>query len=170
MIGNIMAPSGRRQKRGLAAASAALAALAGLAGAAAATTEYVVVDRHSGLAIGGYDAMAYFIDGAPSLGKAAFELRHAGAVWRFRNDGNRAAFASHPEVYAPRFGGYDVTGIARGVALAGDPRFWAMADQRLYLFYTPQNRSAFVADMADMSQIIAAANKRWPVVQLSLSP
>ena len=33
-----------------------------------------------------------------------------GAIWRFRNEGNRAAFAADPEVYMPRFGGYDPVG------------------------------------------------------------
>ncbi len=151
-----------------------LAAVAGLAAwlavivpGGAATTEYLVVDRHSGLAIGGFDPLAYFIDGKPQLGKGEFELRHAGAVWRFRNEGNRAAFAASPEVYAPRFGGYDVTGIARGVGLAGSPLFWTITGERLYLFYSADNRGAFAAGT---SQIIAAADKQWPAVQHTLSP
>ena len=54
----------------------------------AATTEHVVTDRNSGLAIHGFDPVAYFTDGAPSLGKGEFEHRHAGVVWLFRNPGN----------------------------------------------------------------------------------
>src|SRR5262245_55667822 len=64
----------------------------------AATTEYVVVDRNTGLAIHGYDPVAYYTDGAPVLGKGEFEHRHAGVVWRFRNSGNLAAFVADPEV------------------------------------------------------------------------
>ena len=35
--------------------------------------------------------------------------------------GNRAAFAANPDIYMPRFGGYDPLGVARGVAVAGNP-------------------------------------------------
>ena len=69
-----------------------------------------------------------------------------GAVWRFRNEGNRAAFADHPEVYTPRFGGYDPVAIARGVSVPGHPLFWAVAGERLYLFYNDKARTEFLAD------------------------
>ena len=43
----------------------------------------------------------------------------------------------------PRFGGYDPIGVARGVAVAGDPRLWILAGERLYLFYTPRTATGF---------------------------
>ena len=58
----------------------------------------------------------------PVAGSANFELRYGGAVWRFRNVGNRDAFAAQPDVYMPQFGGYDPIGVARGVAVAGNPQ------------------------------------------------
>ena len=108
----------------------------------AATTEQIVVDRHSGLAISGFDPVAYFIDGTAVPGKDEFEHTFAGVVWRFRNEGNRAAFVADPELYMPRFGGYDPVAVARGVAVPGDPRLWLMSDERLYLFYSPEARDA----------------------------
>ena len=63
-----------------------------------------------------------------------FEVAAAGAVWRFRNEGNRASFVAHPEIYGPQFGGYDPVDLARGVTYAGNPRFWLVNGQRLYLF------------------------------------
>ena len=133
----------------------------------AATTEYVVVDRNTGVAISGFDPVAYFTEGAPKLGKNDIEYAFAGVVWRFRNEGNRAAFAANPEIYLPRFGGYDPVGVARGVAVPGDPRLWLVAGGRLYLFYTAQSRADFAADA---EQVAAAADKNWPSVQLTLSP
>jgi hypothetical protein len=82
------------------------ALFAGLPHARAATTERIVVDRHTGLAIGGYDPVAFFTDGRPMVGNPAFELR-------FCNIDNRAAFAPQPEVYLPQFGGYDPAGVAQ---------------------------------------------------------
>ena len=64
----------------------------------AATTERVVVNRYSGLAIEGFDPVAYFTDSLASPGVPDFEAREAGAVWRFRNQGNRASFVAHPEI------------------------------------------------------------------------
>src|SRR5262245_11674851 len=112
----------------------------------AATTERVVVNRFSGLAIEGFDPVAYFIDGRPVLGSADFEASQAGVVWRFHNEGNRASFVAHPEVYAPQFGGYDPVDVARGVTFAGNPRFWTVAGQRLYLFGLEAHRDAFAAN------------------------
>src|SRR5437868_1047703 len=67
--------------------------------ALAATTERIVVNRFSGLAIEGFDPVAYFIQNEPVLGLPDFEAAQAGAVWRFRNEGNRASFVAHPEIY-----------------------------------------------------------------------
>jgi hypothetical protein len=133
----------------------------------ATTTEQIVTDRNTGLAISGFDPLAYFIDGAALQGSDDFEHAYAGAVWRFRNEGNRGAFIADPEVYMPRYGGYDPVGVARGIAVPGDPRLWLLAGERLYLFYTPENRTIF---NADLDAAVALAESKWPQVQLTLTP
>ena len=82
----------------------------------------------------------------PCWGCPHIEAAEAGAVWRFRNEGNRASFVAHPDVYGPQFGGYDPTDVARGVTFAGNPRFWIISGERLYLFGLEANRDAFGAD------------------------
>ena len=99
-----------------------------LGAAAGGITERIVVDRHTGLAIDGYDPVAFYTDGKPLPGSPDFELQYGGAVWRFCNFGNRAAFAERPDVYMPQFGGYDPIGVARGVAVTRKAR--RLADQR----------------------------------------
>ena len=143
-------------------------ALAGshLAALRATTTERVVVDRHTGLALYGVDPVAYFTDGKPVPGRAEFEYRYAGAIWRFHNEGNRAAFATDPNVYMPRYGGYDPVGISRGHATPGFPALWIVYEQRLYLFYTADARAAFLVDPAAG---IAAASARWTAVRSELA-
>jgi hypothetical protein len=91
----------------------------------------------------------------------------AGTVWRFRSAGNRAAFMADPDVYTPRFGGYDPVGVARGVAVAGNPLLWVIRDQRLYLFYAPQTRDEFTGDSA---RTIATADTEWPAINRLLVP
>lgn len=134
---------------------------------AAASAERIVVDRHTGIALGGFDPVAYFVDADAVRGKSEFEHAFAGVVWRFRNEGNRAAFTADPEVYMPRFGGYDPVAVARGVGVAADPRLWLIVEGRLYLFYTPEARTAFGDNPKD---VIAAAQRNWPAVELTLSP
>ncbi len=121
----------------------------------------VVVDAHTGLAVSGFDPLAYFIDGRPELGRSDVELRLGGVVWQFRNEGNRAAFADHPEVYMPRFGGYDPVGVARGEAVPGNPLIWTLLGERLYLFYDAKTRAAF---LADPGRVLIAAERKWPGV------
>lgn len=132
----------------------------------AATTERVVVNRFSGVAIEEFDPVAYFVDGAAVQGKPDFEANLWGAVWRFRNEGNRASFLAHPEIYGPQYGGYDPVDIARGVAVAANPRFFVISGQRLYLFSRETNRDAFAADP---DRFLHEAEKRWPAVQEQLS-
>jgi hypothetical protein len=157
-----------RRRPGLAfIALAGIAAMAGWAIAAeAATTERVVVDRYTGLALGGFDPVAYFTDARPMAGQPGFEVSEAGAVWRFRNEGNRAFFLANPEIYGPQFGGYDPTDVARGVPFAGNPRFWLIFGQRLFLFGAAQSRDAFAADP---SRVLREAKQRWPGLQETLA-
>jgi hypothetical protein len=168
-----MTAARRRWKSTIGPAALGLGLLLGMPGgfdagpAGAATTERLVVDRHTGLALYGVDPVAYFTDGRPMAGRAEFELPFAGAVWRFRNEGNRAAFIDRPDVYLPRFGGHDPLAVARGVAVPGNPQVWLVAHERLYLFQTPETRDAFAADPDKM---LAAAQAKWPQVVEALVP
>jgi len=127
--------------------------------AQSATTERIVTNRFSGVAIEGFDPVAYFVTGAAVQGTGEFEANLWGAVWRFRNEGNRASFLAHPEVYGPQFGGYDPADIARGVTIAGNPRFFVISAERLYLFSREDNRDAFAADP---ERFLYEDGKRWP--------
>jgi YHS domain-containing protein len=125
----------------------------------------VVIDPHSGIALYGFDPVAYLTEGQPTLGVSDFEYSYSGATWRFRNEGNRAAFATNPEVYAPRFGGYDPMGVARGVAMPGHPQLWVRRGDRIYLFHKEETRAAFIADPA---YTLTAADGHWPQVMKDL--
>lgn len=138
-----------------------------LSASRAATTERIVVDWHTGLAIGGYDPVAFYTDSKPVLGSPNVELQYAGATWRFRNTGNRDAFSARPDVYMPQFGGYDPIGISRGVAVAGNPGLWLITGGRLFLFYDRHRLELFTADPV---RLVAEAKRRWPEVLNTLSP
>jgi hypothetical protein len=135
--------------------------------AQAALTQRIVVDPMTGLALSGFDPVAYFAVHAPRQGSGQLELPFAGAVWRFSNVGNRAAFTEHPDIYMPRFGGYDPMALARGVAVPGHPLIWVIQGQRLYLFSRKESRSAF---MAHPARAIADAERGWRQVEPTLVP
>ena len=132
----------------------------------AAITERIVTDRFSGLAIGGFDPVAYFVDSKAVMGLEDFEAWQGGVVWRFRNEGNRASFVAHPEIYGPQFGGYDPIDVARGVTLAGNPHFFVVSGQRLYLFGLESNRDAFAAHP---ERYLPEAKQRWPQLEQTLA-
>ena len=111
--------------------------------------------------------MAYFTDAEPKPGNAELEYKSEGVTWRFRNEGNRAAFVADPEIYMPRFGGYDPIAAARGVGTAGHPELWLVFEQRLYFFYNTQARDEFTAAP---EEAIEAANARWEEVLRKLVP
>jgi hypothetical protein len=144
-----------------------LALAADAFGSRAAATERIVVDWHSGLAIAGYDPVAFYTDGKPVLGSPDFEFAYGGAVWRFSNIGDREAFAARPDVYMPQFGGYDPLGVAKGVAVAGNPGVWLITGGRLFLFYDRNRLETF---SADPERITGAAERKWPQVLRTLSP
>ena len=168
-----MTAARRRWKPAIGLVALGLALMFGLAAgfsrgpAGAATTERLVIDRHTGLALYGFDPVAYFTDLAPLAGRPEFELSFAGAVWRFRNEGNRAAFMDRPDVYTPRFGGYDAVAVARGAAVPGHPHYWLVTGQRLHLFESAATRDAFAADEG---MVLSAARAKWPELLKTLVP
>src|SRR3954468_13612121 len=99
------AARGPRKRHVIGAALSLVFVLAGshLPISRASTTERVVVDQPTGLATSGLDPVAYFTERKPVSGRQDFEYRYAGAIWRFHNEGNRAAFAADPGVYQPRY-------------------------------------------------------------------
>lgn len=134
-------------------------------GVHAAPTERIVTDLYSGLAIGGTDPVSYFTDGAPKPGVEGIEARWGGAIWRFRNDRNRAAFLANPDIYGPQFGGYDPFDLARGKVVAGQPDLWLVAGQRLYLFHKAENKEAFIRE----ATVLAKAAENWPKLRATLA-
>lgn len=128
-------------------------------------TQRIVIDRFSGVALSGYDPVSYFAGGRPLPGTQAHELVWAGAVWRFANEGNLAAFRAAPGVYAPAFGGYDGEAVGRGIAAAGNPRIFAVLGNKLVLFRDEVSRSTFLASR----EMPGKADRAWPALRADLA-
>jgi len=132
----------------------------------AAETEQVVVNRFSGLAIDGFDPVAYFTDARAAKGEPDVEVSENGAIWRFRNEANRAAFIARPDIYGPQFGGYDPIDVARGKAVAGRAQLWLVSGGRLYLFSREESLAAFAANPGNTLKL---ATSEWPALRATLS-
>jgi YHS domain-containing protein len=137
----------------LAAASAALA----LPHAAAAQAVYA----EGGVAIDGTDPVAYFTEGRPVAGDAAFTHDWNGATWRFASEANRAAFAADPEAYAPQYGGYCAWAVSEGYTASTVPEAWRIEDGKLYLNYSPRIQRRWERDIPGH---VARADANWPTV------
>jgi YHS domain-containing protein len=59
-----------------------------------------------GVAIKGYDTVAYHTEGRAVKGKSKFSHRWNDAKWYFSSAENKDLFAADPERYAPQYGGY----------------------------------------------------------------
>lgn len=140
-----------------------LIACAAFAAPAAASTSRPVntLDSPDGLAIRGYDPVAYFRDGGPRLGKKEFSVNHGGATWRFRSAEHKALFEADPERYLPAFGGFCAYGASRGYLVKIEPEAWSIVNGRLYLNYDLSVRKTWLRDTA---AYIARADRKWPTL------
>ena len=86
-----------------------------------------------GVAIHGYDPVAYFTMGKPTKGVAQYALKWQGATWHFASAKHRDLFKANPEKYAPQFGGYCAYGLALGGVVPTKPDVWAVHNGKLYL-------------------------------------
>ena len=117
---------------------------------------------YSGLAMKGYDPVAYFKHGRPLAGKAEFTARHDDATYRFASAANRDAFVATPEKYAPQYGGYCAFGMAAGYKAPIEPDAWTIVDGKLYLNYNQAVRSRWSGDIPGY---VRKADANWPTVR-----
>jgi len=114
-----------------------------------------------GVAVGGYDPVAYFTVGKPVRGKKKFETEWDGVKWRFSSAENRDTFLKMPASFAPQFGGYCAYAVGIGKTAKGSPRNWKIVDGKLYLNY---NRSIQRTWVRKQSYYIRKGRKNWPRV------
>lgn len=152
-------------KRARTALAGALLLAMPFGAALASVHELVVADRRAGIALYGFDPVSYFLEGSAKIGSDAHELIFDGFAWHFRSEANRAAFRAEPDVYVPRFGGYDPVALMRGAPVAGNPAIFAVHEGRLYLFQKPESRDEFLADPATAAE---AARANWARARRSL--
>ena len=116
----------------------------------------------SGLALRGYDPVAYFTAGKPVKGSTDITLRHGGGTYHFSTEQNRNAFQSNPAKYLPQYGGFCSYGAAANYKVDGDPKVWNIVDGKLYLNI---NKSIDRSWDRRRGFYIKKANSNWPKIK-----
>lgn len=135
-------------------------------GAAAATLSpgaaNAEVATENGVALKGYDPVAYFTDARPTRGNASVSTTHEGATYHFASVANRDAFAANPTRYTPQYGGYCAWAVAQGYKAPIIPEAWAVVDGKLYL---NASRGVQRRWQRDVPGFIAKADATWPTLR-----
>src|SRR5271154_7061283 len=116
----------------------------------------------TGLALRGYDPVAYFTDGKPVIGNYTITAQHDGATYRFASEDHKALFLKDPAKYLPEYGGFCAFGAAKGVKVDGDPTVWKIVDNKLYLNLAPAVAGRWDQDIAGN---IKTADEKWKAVK-----
>jgi hypothetical protein len=103
------------------------------------------------LAIKGYDPVAYFTIGAPTLGLPEIEFEWDEQRYRFVSAEHRDQFKSNPARYAPRFANLCAMALTKGIVLDADPQYWLVSDGTLYLFAAEFGPKLFQQDISGNS-------------------
>jgi len=115
-----------------------------------------------GVAIKGYDVVAYFLEEKAVKGRKRYVAEFQGATFRFRSPQNRDRFLAGPEAYVPAYGGYCALGIANGYKDDMHPEAFDIVDGRLYFNLTPSIAEGWRTRKHDH---IAHADENWPRLQ-----
>jgi YHS domain-containing protein len=115
----------------------------------------------AGLAIQGYDPVAFFTMGKPVKGKPELVYRHNGALYYFATKEHRDLFKRAPDQYEPQFGGYCAYGVSRNKLVDIDVDAFQIVDGRLLLQYSKGVRDTFNKDVTGN---MAMADANWSVL------
>ncbi len=162
------AVSNNASTRGLrgSVATFVLAIAAYVGGPSAFADDSVNTGYFGGVAIMGYDTVAYFTEGKATKGSEKFSYEWLGTPWHFANAKHREMFISEPMKYAPQYGGYCAGEVAFGsVTVNIDPEAFKIIDGKLYLTYDQGGANWFAAHAAEA---VPKADGNWPKIAAEL--
>jgi len=119
----------------------------------------LVFTDKKGVALGGYDPVTYFTDGAPKKGDVTIEATYDGALYHFISQDNRTTFEKDPARYAPAYGGFCGYAASVGKVRPADPSIWSIVDGQLIVQHTKGADELWKKDVAGNK---AKADKYWP--------
>lgn len=121
----------------------------------------------NGVAVNGYDPVAYFTDRKPVKGSDKYTATYQGATFHFASAAHRDTFTANPGNFAPQYGGYCAFGTAQGHKATTEPQAFTVVDNKLYLNY---NDSVLKTWRQDVSGNIDKADTNWDTVKVQPAP
>ena len=115
--------------------------------------------ERDGLAIDGYDPVAYFVQSAAVRGRPDLTLVINGTVYRFADSANRDRFQQDPSQFLPQYGGFCAYAVSRGYTADIDPQAWKIVDGKLYLNYSKRAQRLWEEDVPGN---IRKGDANWP--------
>jgi YHS domain-containing protein len=112
-----------------------------------------------GIAINGYDPVAYFLQNKAVVGTDSYSTNWSGSKWKFISQANLDSFKIAPEKYAPEYGGYCAYGCSENHKAPTDPNAFTIVGNKLYLNYNLKVKEFW---LKDTSGKIKAADGYWP--------
>ena len=128
------------------------------------------VFEKGGIAIDGYDPVAYFEQGEPKIGTENTTSEYQGLTYQFTSTKNKTLFDEDPEKYVPAYGGWCAYAIAEtSTKMQPDPTMWQIQEGRLLLFYddwmTSLTGGLKEKWNEDADDYLSKADANWPAVQ-----
>lgn len=114
-----------------------------------------------GLAIQGYDPVAYFIQNKAIEGSERIKHTEAGVTYYFTSAKNQQLFIKNPKQYKPQYGGYCAYAMAEGEKVRIDPETFKIIDNKLYLFYNFRFTNTLNSWNKDENKLLPRADKEW---------
>lgn len=120
-----------------------------------------------GVAIHGYDLVAYYEQDRAVNGSPVYEVEYAGATFRFFNEDHWVTFAKTPAAYLPAYGGYCSLGVGNGYKDGMHAEAFDVIDGDLYFNLTPAIHEGWLRSYEDH---IERADANWPEIKDSTDP
>lgn len=112
-----------------------------------------------GLALQGYDPVAFFTQNKPVKGTPEFQSNDHGAKYFFASAEDKSTFDANPSKYEPQFGGFCAYGVSRGHAAPVKIDAFQIVNGRLLMQYDLGVKDDFNKDAQGN---LAKADKNWP--------
>lgn len=116
------------------------------------------VAHSGGVALGGYDVVAYHRAREARRGILIHEAEFGGYLWHFESDINLGRFIDDPLRYIPAYGGHSAEAVAEGYLVEGDPEVWSIKGGRLFLFFSQPLLRKW---LEDAGALIRQADRNW---------
>jgi YHS domain-containing protein len=119
-----------------------------------------------GVALEGYDPVAYQTDNKAVKGNASIAVKHEQATYYFASNSNKSLFLNNPGKYLPAYGGWCAYAMgATGEKVEVDPETFKVINGSLHLFYHSWTNNTLTKWNKDEKNLKAKADQNWLVIK-----